>query len=88
MSVNANKFEPIVECARSILPSRMKAKTIMWWITVHILSMCWYATLMGKPLDGSIAAIYGIAIGAFSGTKVYESYQKSKTTVVKEEHDV
>ena len=84
------KFEPTVECARSILPSRMKGKTIMWWITVSVQAMCWYALIANKPLDGSIAAIYGIAIGAFSGTKIVEAVQKSKskTTVVKEEGDV
>lgn len=55
---------------RSLLPSKMKGKTVMWWITVNVLGMCWYAMVFDKSLDGSIAAIYGMAVGAFAGTNV------------------
>lgn len=72
-------FHPMIECAKSMLPSRMKGKTIMWWITVHVLGMCWYAMIADKSLDGSIAAIYGMALGAFSGTKIAETVTERRS---------
>ena len=58
---------------KSLLPSRMQAKTIMWWITVNVFAMCWYAMIAGKNLDGSIAAIYGMALAAFTGKKMVDT---------------
>lgn len=71
-----SKFNPFLELMKSLLPSRMKGKTIMWWITVHILAMCWYVTLHykeGARLDGAISVIYGIAITGFAGKKITET---------------
>lgn len=73
-------FHPIIECAKSVLPSRMPAKTIMWWVTANVLAMCWYAMIADKTLDGSIAAIYGIAIGAFTGKKVVDTLTERRST--------
>lgn len=72
-------FHPLIECARSLLPSRMPAKTIMWWITISVQGMCWYALVNGKPLDGSIAMIYGIAVGAFTGKKIADTMTERRT---------
>ena len=72
-------FHPIIECSKSVLPSRMPAKTIMWWITVNVFAMCWYALINGKPLDGSIAAIYGLALGAFTGKKIVDTVTERRT---------
>jgi hypothetical protein len=68
-----SKFYPMIEILKSILPSRMKGKTIMWWITVNILAMCWYGIIADKALDGSIAVIYAAALAAFAGTKINET---------------
>ena len=68
-----------IDCIKSILPSRMQAKTIMWWITMNILGMCWYALIANKPLDGSIAAIYGIAITGFTGKKIVDTVTDRRT---------
>jgi hypothetical protein len=71
-----SKFNPFIELMKSVLPSRMQAKTIMWWITVSTFAMCWYVTLHykdGARLDGAIAMIYGIAVGAFAGKKITDT---------------
>ena len=73
------RIDAWVECARSILPSRMKGKTIMWWITVNVLAMAWYCLITKRNLDGSIATIYGIAITAFVGSKGHELYEQRKS---------
>lgn len=74
------KFEPIIECFKAMLPSRMKGKTIMWWMSFNVVALWWYATLFDKPLDGSIAAIYIAALGTFAGSKGFEYYQERKST--------
>lgn len=67
------------EFIKSMFPSRMKGKTIMWWITVNVFAMCWYAMIADKSLDGSIAAIYGLALGAFAGEKIVNTVTERRT---------
>ena len=79
-----SKFDPVVECLRSVLPSRMKGKTIMWWMTLNVMALWWYAMLFDKSLDGSIAAIYIAALGVFAGSKGYELTEIRKQKLASE----
>jgi hypothetical protein len=69
-------FNPFIEFMKSILPSRMSGKTVMWWITANVIAMCWYVTLHykdGARLDGAVSIIYGVAVGAFAGKKIADT---------------
>ena len=79
----SEQFKWIVELMKSALPSRMKGKTVMWWITANVIAMCWYVTLHykdGARLDGAVSIVYGIAIGAFAGNKITETLSERRSS--------
>lgn len=65
---------------KSMSPSRMKGKTIMWWITFNVFFMGWISMIFDMRMDGSIAVIYGIAIGAFAGGKITETITERRSS--------
>lgn len=67
--------EIMVDFIKKIMPSKMKAKTILWWVTFNAVGLWWYSAITSKPLDGSIAIMYTAIVGAFAGSKGYEAYQ-------------
>lgn len=69
------RLSPIIECLKSVMPSRMKGKSVVWWMSFNIVGLWWYAMVFDKTLDGSIATIYIAALGFYSGTKSFEHYQ-------------
>jgi len=81
-------FNASLECAKSIMPSKMKGKTIMWWITVNAIGLWWYSAISGKALDGSIAVMYGTAVTLFGGGKIAETVQQAKSDTARKPEEV
>jgi len=63
-------------------------KRIMWFYTMNMIVLSWWATVKGKAIDSSVAIMYGSALTAYVGSKGFEYYQQSKTTVKQEAGDV
>jgi len=60
---------------------KSKGKSILFFFTINIIGMCWYSTISGKPLDTSIAAIYGIVVAAYTSKSAYSLYENRKKNI-------
>ena len=60
----------------------MKGKTIMFIYTVNMIALSWYSAGTSKPIDSSIAAMYGAALVAYVGSKGYEFHENMKAGIV------
>ncbi len=65
----------LVQAARIIA----RGKSIMFVYTVSMIALSWYATMKSKSIDGSVATMYGIALGAYATSKGHELYEQNKT---------
>jgi len=85
-----SRTQLVIECMKAFTPSRMRGKTIMWWMSFNVVALWWYSAISGHAMDSVVGMTYGAAVAAFAGSKGHELYEQrmSKTTVVKEAGDV
>jgi len=71
----------LIQFMKAVLPSRMKGKAIMWWMSFNLVGLWWWSAITEKPLDGTITATYIAALGAFVGSKGHELYEQRQTNL-------
>jgi hypothetical protein len=67
-----------MELLKTIALFLAKGKLIMWVYTINMILLSWYATVMEKTIDGSVAIMYTAALGAWAGKKGFDKYQEAK----------
>lgn len=66
-----------------------KGKTIMAVYTYSMIALSAYSIIKKVPIDGSVAAMYSLAVAAFAGSKGYEmtEIRKQKLAAEKDPKD-
>ena len=64
----------------SLSPAKMKGKTIVWWCSLNLVGIWWYAMLTKTTIDGAITATYIAIIGTYGATKAYEGRKNEPPT--------
>lgn len=61
----------------------LKGGPIMGLWSIAMIGLSIYSTVKGKPIDGSVATMYGTSVLAYAGTKGVETYTQSQAKVTK-----
>ena len=56
-----------------------KGKYIMWFFTMNMIALIWYATAKEIKIDSSVATMYCGALTTYIFSKGHELYEQKKT---------
>jgi hypothetical protein len=77
-----NRYQAILEIFN------IKAGPIMGIWSLVMIALSIYSTVAGKPIDGSVAAMYGTAVAVYAGSTTYRAIKQSAVTRTMEPGDV
>lgn len=86
-----SRTELFLACVKELLPSRMKGKAIMWWMTFNLVVLWWVSTLFKLTIDTVVGITYSAAVAAYVGGRQHEMYEQRMqgiTTKKMEDGDV
>ncbi len=61
----------------------LKGGVIMGIYSLAMIALSFYSVKTGKPIDGSVAAMYSTAALAFAGSKAHSNWLESKSVPIK-----
>ncbi len=68
---------------RALEVFNLKGGVIMGIYSLAMIVLSFYSVKTGKPIDGSVAAMYSTAALAFAGSKAHKNWLESKSTPIK-----
>lgn len=70
---------------KSIVKFLAKGELIMWAWSITMITLSVWCTINEKPMDNTVAGVYGLALSAYIGKKGFDEWREMKAPKIKPE---